>query len=103
MVFETKIQRASIIAAHSHFQNKEFANLSGTGYIRGRILYFILFPALLYLLAQFTLKKCYIHIKVDSSPTLCPALVTVREQRLDCFHRHLAEVFLQLQRWDLYL
>lgn len=43
MVFETKIWDASIIAVHrtnSHFRNKEFANLLGTGYVRGCILYF---------------------------------------------------------------
>lgn len=107
MVCETEIQGPSITVAHSHFQNTEFVNLLGTGYTRGTILYFILyfilFPTLPYLLAQFTPTKCYIHIKVDSSPTLCPASVTVTEQCLNCFHRHLAEVFFQPQRWDLYL
>lgn len=41
----------------SHFENEEFAIFLGTRYFRGCILYFILFPAILYLLAQFTLKK----------------------------------------------
>lgn len=42
--------------------------------------YFTCLPSLLW-------KKCYIHIKVDSCPTLCPALVTITKQRIDCFHR----------------
>lgn len=55
MVCETEIQGSSIIAAHSHFQSREFVNLLGTGYTRGLILYFIqyfiLFPTLPYLLS----------------------------------------------------
>lgn len=69
MVFETKIQGASIIAVHrtdSRLRNKEFANLLGTGYVRGHILYFS--SPSHYSFAQFTLKEGYIHIKVDSSP-----------------------------------
>lgn len=70
MACETAMQGPSIIAAHSHLQNRELLNLLGTGHTRGHILYFIqyfiLFPTLPCLLSLKMLypHKCYISEKM---------------------------------------
>lgn len=83
-VFETETW---ITAAHCRFQKCQSAR---SRVQRGLILSSTLFPAMLPSLSLLRKNVLYIH-KSWSSPPLCPALVIVTEQYIDCFHSYLAE------------